>query len=283
MKSPIPGPKVLLMGASGTGKTHSIRTLIGTGITPFIIFTEPGMEVLADEPCPKLHWRYIPPVVSSWDVLINNAKLVNTLSFQAITSMVDVDRQKYTQYMDVMNVCNNFICDRCGEEFGDVAKWGTDRALVIDSLTGLSNMVMNLTVGSKPIKSQGEWQIAQNTLKRFLDTLTTAAHCTLIVTGHLEREFDEITGGVHLMISSPGKKLSPTIPIFFSDVIQTLQQSGKFTWSTDGYNIDVKGRNVPIKKDLLCSFEPLIASWRNRGGEIEAAITVETVPADASA
>lgn len=279
MKSPIPGPKVLLMGGSGTGKTHAIRTLIPAGITPFVIFTEPGMEVLEDCKCPNLHWNYIAPMTSGWLILERNARLINQLDFASITSMIDSDRQKYTQYLEVLNLCNNYKCSRCGKEFGDVGQWGTDKALVIDSLTGLNTMVMNLTVGGKPVKSMGEWQIAQNTLKRFLDTLTTQTHCTLVMTGHIEREPDEITGGVQLMISTLGKKLAPIIPIYFSDVIQTKQAKGSFEWSTDGYNIEVKGRNVPIRSDLICSFEPLIASWKNRGGVIAPAETGNDRPA----
>jgi hypothetical protein len=41
------------MGASGTGKTHSIRTLVDAGLEVFVLFTEPGMEVLADVPADK--------------------------------------------------------------------------------------------------------------------------------------------------------------------------------------------------------------------------------------
>jgi predicted ATPase len=42
----------MLLGASGSGKTYSIRTLLDAGLEVFVLFTEPGMEVLAD--CPRL-------------------------------------------------------------------------------------------------------------------------------------------------------------------------------------------------------------------------------------
>ena len=47
----LPGFNVLLMGATGAGKTSSIRTLVeDCGLEVFAIFTEPGMDILADIP-----------------------------------------------------------------------------------------------------------------------------------------------------------------------------------------------------------------------------------------
>ena len=45
-----PGTNTLLMGAPGSGKTHSIRTLAASLHIEevFVLFTEPGMEVLGD-------------------------------------------------------------------------------------------------------------------------------------------------------------------------------------------------------------------------------------------
>src|SRR5258708_38749125 len=57
-KSPLVGPKILLMGEGGNGKTHSIRTLVDAGIKPFVIALEPGFEVLGAVPPTKLAWRY---------------------------------------------------------------------------------------------------------------------------------------------------------------------------------------------------------------------------------
>ena len=34
------GTKTLLMGSTGTGKTHSIQTFLDAGVTPFCLFTE---------------------------------------------------------------------------------------------------------------------------------------------------------------------------------------------------------------------------------------------------
>lgn len=262
----IPGPKVILMGDSGTGKTYSIRTLLEAGVTPFVIFTEPGMEVLGDV-LDEIHWTYIPPAQVGWDGMSNIAKLVNTLDYDGIAKMRDSNKTRYTELLQIIETCNDFV-DQNGEHFGDVMSWGTDRALVIDSLSGLNDMASQLTVGGKPVKGMQDWQVAQNMLKFFIDKLTTQTKCTFVLMTHLAREKDEITGGTTLMVSTLGQKLAPELPKYFSDAIQAIRTGDKFYWSTSGSNIAVKARNVPISNQIPPSFKNLLDSWISRGGVI---------------
>ena len=263
----LPGPKIILMGDSGTGKTHSIRTLLDAGITPFIIFTEPGMETIGDI-LDKVHYTYIPPAQIGWEGLKTIGSMVNQLDLEGLAKMKDGNRRKYQEMLQVIESCNNFV-DQNGESFGDVMTWGTDRALVIDSLSGLNDMASQLTVGGKPIKSQSDWQIAQNMLKALIDKLTTGCKCTFVLMTHISREQDELTGGTTLMVNTLGKKLAPEVPKYFSDAIQAIRSGDKFSWSTAGSNIAVKARNVKIAAGLPPSFQPLIESWKARGGVIE--------------
>lgn len=264
----IPGPKVILMGDSGTGKTYSIRTLLDAGITPFVIFTEPGMETLGDV-IDKIHYTYIPPAQVEWSGLASIAKAINTLDYDGIAKMRDANKSKYQELMHIIAQCNDFV-DQHGESFGDVMKWETDRALVIDSLSGLNDMASQLTVGGKPVKGMQDWQVAQNMLKFFIDKLTTQCKCAFILMTHLAREKDEITGGTSLMVSTLGQKLAPELPKYFSDAIQSIRTGDKFYWSTSGSNIAVKARNVPIGNQLPPSFKPLIEKWKTQGGVISA-------------
>ena len=80
----IPGTNTLLMGAPGTGKTHSIRTLVDAGLEVFVLFTEPGMEVLGDTDPDKVHWHYVPPADVGFDTFIKNAKAVNQFDAAAL-------------------------------------------------------------------------------------------------------------------------------------------------------------------------------------------------------
>ena len=90
----IPGLKVILMGPPGSGKTHSIRTLIEADLEVFCVLTEPNAintltnlrgasdkykKALDDN---TIHWRFIPPALATWDSLAKSPK-----SFPCSTSV----------------------------------------------------------------------------------------------------------------------------------------------------------------------------------------------------
>jgi hypothetical protein len=251
----------LLLGATGTGKTYSIRTFLDAGITPFVLATEPGIEsTLGDLPPEKCHWHYIAPAASSWEDMIDSAKKINMLDQKALAQMPGINKRKFTQFIDVLTTCNDFVCDRTGESFGDVSTWGPDRVLVIDSLSGLNIMAMNLVVGSKPMKSMPDWGMAMDNLERLIITLTTGTKCYFVLTAHLEREVDEVTGGTTITASTLGRKLAPRIPRFFDDVIMAQREGKTFTWTTTAMNADLKARNLPWDSKLKPTFRQIVES-----------------------
>lgn len=269
-KSALPGWNMLLMGASGTGKTYSIRTLVDCGITPFCLFLEPGFEVLGDIPPEKLHWHYIKPADTPWTAMIDSATKINTFSFKTLTEMGDMNKKQYGQFIDVLKSLNNYTCDRDGKTYGDVCSWGTDRCLVVDSMSGLNIMAMNLVVGSKPVKSMADWGVAMDNLERLVQKLCVDTRCNFVMIAHTERETDEVMGGSKIMASTLGKKLGPKLPRFFSDVVLAVKEGDKFSWSTAAMGADLKARNLPIKDGLPPSFQQIVESWKRNGGVIEA-------------
>lgn len=268
-KSPLPGVNVMLMGASGVGKTTAIRTLIAKGITPFCIFSEPGFDVLGDTSADQLHWHYIPPAPQEWGAMIQGAKNVNLLSFEAITKLQDSKRSQYNQFVDLLEALNNFTCDRNHTAYGDVCKWGTDRAIVIDGLTGVGIMAMGLVVGSKPVRHQGDWGIAMQLTENVLQKLCTDTQAHFVLIAHIERETDEVLGGSKIMAATLGRKLAPRIPRFFSDVILADKTGTRFTWSTAAAGADLKARNLRLADGLPPDFGPIIESWQKQGGTID--------------
>lgn len=260
--STLPGVKEMLCGVSGSGKTHAIRTLVEAGLEVFVLFTEPGMEVLADIPKEKLHWHYISPASPDFEDMIASATKINTMSFEAITKLPDINKRKYHEFIDVLVTLSDFKDDRTGTSYGAVDSWGPERVLVLDSLTGLSLMAMNLVTGSKPVKSLADWGVAIDNLERLLTKLCVDTKCHFVLISHLERETDEVTGGTSLMASTLGRKLAPKLPRYFSDVIHVVRKADKFVWSTVTSNVDLKARNIALADNLPPSFVPIISSWR---------------------
>lgn len=267
----IPGTNTLLLGATGSGKTYSLRTFIKSGLSTFILFTEPGMRTVSDIPCSEgLHWRYIPPALASFQDMANAADKVNrSLDLEALTKQKNWDKTKHRQWMDVITSMNSFVCDRCGKDFGGVDTWQTDRVLAIDSLSGLNIMAMDFVAGPKPVKAPADWGTAMDQLERFLNRMCTGTQCHFVLTAHLERERDEVSGGVTLMASTLGQKLAPKIPRYFDDVILCKRENTAFWWSTAATNVDVKARNLSINEKLPPDFSALLSSWQKAGGVIQ--------------
>lgn len=269
----LPGPRILLMGESGTGKTNSLRTLISAGITPFVEFLEPGMETIGDIFNGKqAHYKYRKAFTANWLQLKEMARVVNALPLDGLAKLQDAQKTKHVAFMDLISDANDFKCDCCQRSWGDVTKWNTDRAFCIDGLTGLSDMAMALLVGSKPLRSMSDWGIAQNMIMGFLNYIISDVTCTFVLISHQEREKDEVTGGTSVTVSTLGQKLAPKIPAKFSDVISVERVGTKFTWSTAATNAVTKTRNLSIASGLDASFVPLIEGWKKKGGRIEATL-----------
>jgi len=270
--SAIPGTNVLLIGPAGTGKTYSIATLVDSGIEVFFLALEPGIEALlgywvdAGKPVPQnLHWHFLPPADASFTALQDAANKINMMSLKALADMQDPNRSKYNQFVKVYPVLNDFEDQRTGQRFGPVDSWGPDRAIVIDSLTGLNNASLSSVVGGKPVRSQSDWGIAQNQLESLLRKLTDGCRCHFILLAHVEREVDQILGGVKIAVSTLGKALAPKIPVMFSDVILTKREGTRFTWNTADPSADTKTRNLPFAENISPDFSAIVSKWRARG------------------
>lgn len=269
MKSALPGLNVLLLGSTGVGKTYSIRTLVEAGITPMCLFTEPGFEVLGDIPADKLHWKYVPAMPDSLDALIKKVESIGTLDSSALGKMTDSNRHRDSRMMEFVKSLNNFVCDRTGESFGPVSKWGTDKALIIDSLSGLNTMAWFTVIGSKPVKDKPDYGKCQDLVESQVNWACLMTHCHFVLLAHEDRNFNEISGETLITPALPGKALTATFGRNFSDVIRAKRVGTEFLWSNADKGADLKARNLPISDKLKPSFAPMLEKWKSRGGIIE--------------
>lgn len=270
----LPGFNVLLMGPAGTGKTYSIGTLVDQGVEVFYLALEAGMESLlgywkdeGKEIPANLYWHRVAAPSASFDAMIQSAKNVNMLNLDALAKLVDINRSKYNQFILLLEALNNFTDDRTGEVFGPVNKWDQSRVLVIDGATGISTAALANVVGGKPVRSQTDWQIGQNQVEALIRMLCNDCPCHFILLAHVEREVDQVLGGVKIMVSTLGKALAPKFPSMFSDVILAERQVDKWSWSTASAMADIKTRNLPIKSGIEPSFKLIADKWysRNKG------------------
>lgn len=269
-----PGPNILLLGFPGNGKTHSVASLLKAGLEVFVIFTEQGRESMLEglrtykctpEERKRLHWNMVETASPGFGALADIARKINTSNQKALSGMDSISGNKYQQALKLINTCASYV-DQNGEDFGDVSTWGNDRALVIDGLSGVNDMMMDLVVGGKPVKSISDWQIAMDAEMRFVKQLCNDTMCTLVMTGHLDREKDEVTGKLTVTPSLLGTKNGTKIGRLFSDVLFATKADGTFVWRVeDSQNEQLKTRNLPVSnKSYPQNFVPLIENWASR-------------------
>lgn len=270
-------PSILLEGASGCGKTYALSTLGEAGLEVFVIVTEPdGIGSLMDAwtakglPIEKLHWATVLPSSLGWNALTDMVNTIGTTGYEDIAKIKSGIGKTQTREpaMKLLRTLADFRCERDGTSYGDVSRWGSDRVLVLDSLSGLSIISMDLTIGYKPAAHQGEWGVAMNFLEKVILKLTSDRQCIFVMTAHVEKEMNEISGVQQIMTSTLGRKLAPKIPRFFSEVVYAKRAvagtTTTFTWSTADVNVDLKNRSLPVSTTLQPSFKPVVEAFRRR-------------------
>jgi len=159
---------------------------------------------------------------------------------------------------------DNFTCERCGESFGDVATWGTDRVLFIDSLSGMSKIIMNLVAGDIATKTLPNWANAMEHQMVLITEMVQGAKCHFIMIGHPDKLVDAVHGGVRIQPSALGNKNSPQIPTMFHDVIWAHMKGKKYLWSTIDAQADLKHQFLESSNELPPDFTPLFKAWKAR-------------------
>jgi hypothetical protein len=254
---------VILMGPIGTGKTTSLKTIVRAERRLAVLATEPGIENILEH-SDQCHWCYIPPATEDWSAFHRGLVQVGSLTTEALMGLKSADKRAYQQMIQVSLACTNFRCDICHKELGPVDAFPPDVVFAIDGLSGLSKMSMDLVIGSKPVASIAEWGLAMGNLERFLTRCCADTKCSFVLISHVEREYDEVSGGTKIMVSTLGRKLAPRIPRFFDEVLLCRRDRDKFYWSSIDNSADLKVRRLPFSDSITPDFAPLLAT---RAGE----------------
>lgn len=284
------GPKILLQGDSGAGKTFSFAKVVewaAKQIPPIevcVLFVEPGLETLLgfwrDPPVgpegrqlwptseipANLHWHSILNPGLPFSALIDAATKVGQLSYESLTKVVDGSRAANNPYLKILNALADFPDDRTGKKIGNISTWKPDgRILIIDSLTALSDACMKMVIGNKPTASLPDYGVAQNNLMNLLRYLTQGFEPPVIMTAHLQRQVNELTGGVQLMTKGIGKAMADDIPPLFSEVLYCYREGREWFWDTSAPNVTTKTRYLPIKPKIVPDLGVVLDKWHKRG------------------
>lgn len=292
MTNPAPEPtpiyaglNIILEGPTGTGKTWSIGTLVEAAMASayglkdvFYFGLEPGLESLIgyftdpaseggmglEAPPPNIHWHYLQARTRTFEQMKKTADDIGKFDLAGLTKMRDMHRGTNNQMTSIYENLNNFVDQRDGKAYGPVDEWGTDRVIVIDGLSALSRIAMEMMTGSKPVRDKPDYGIAQQNLMALIHKLTSGCNCHFILIAHVTREVDEIMGGVKLMPNTIGKAILSDLQQPFSDIILTYREGDKFFWDTANSSADLKTRNLPRQSKLPPDFAPVFAKWDSR-------------------
>lgn len=277
----LPGFKEFLIGDSGTGKTHVIRTFLKTGVQPLVLATENGFRSLApcDNPACEIckdnrdirdiPYVYIPPTGGSIDTLIEQAKNVATMTQQQLTQIRDTKRlDDYSQMVKVFESLKSFKASD-GVDYGPVTSWSTDRVLVVDGLSSLGTMAMDIYAGRRPLYDKPDYQIAQKMVMNLVVFLTHQLKTHVVLIGHTGRGQDALESHNKITVNTVGQKLAPDLPRLFDDMVHAERDGKNFKWSTATAGAIAKGRNLPISDNIKPTFRPVLESWKKAGGVVE--------------
>jgi hypothetical protein len=276
----LPGVNCLIEGPTGTGKTHVLGTISAQkDLEVFVLFTESGLESFlgfwTDRGLPvppNVHWHVLGRASVDFNTLALTAERINQQTQESLHKMSDVNRSQHNQFIGLLKALADFPDDRTGRRFGPVDKWGPNSVLALDSLTGINPIALSLVVGGKPVKSQADWGIAQDQIEKLIRQLTDGCKCHFVLTAHVEREVDQVFGGVKVTVSTLGRALAPKLPPMFSDVILSVREGTKFSWSTANALADLKTRNLPLAESITPDFNQIFTKWLSRGGRFSSTV-----------
>ncbi len=272
------GPKILLNGEAGTGKTHSLGTLVdwcvGEKKEVFYLDIEGSLETLlgywkdkGKEIPANLHWHQLKSSPVGLAQMLKGAKDTGDFTYEMLTKLVDPSRGQNNTFWAILNSMMDFPDDRTGQKYGPVDKFTSERVFILDSFTELSNAAAKMMIGSKPTMAPPEYGVAQNHLMNFLRLCTQGTSMTFVMTSHPVRDKDEISGAVKTTIKTVGTAIQPEIPPLFSEVIYTVREGDRFYWDTAAYGVVTKTRSLGYKSKIDPNFAQIMNTWKGRGGK----------------
>ena len=234
--------KLLLIGDSGTGKTGALASLANSGKELFILDLDNGTDILnfvVRDDCKKnVHI----------ETLTDTGKLVGGGSSQKIQKL---NPQAFPKALSLLQKWKD---SETGEDFGSVSSWGTNRVLVVDSLSFLGMAALDYVLakngraGDQP--HQGDWGEAMRMLEQTLQIIySTEVKCNVIMNSHITYQQVEGSGITKGLPMGLGSQLPPKIGRYFNMML--MSKSRGQGESTKRVIVTKPESNVEVKCPIL--------------------------------
>lgn len=259
--------KMLNYAEAGMGKTYAIMTLLAAGQKVRFLAAESnaisGIQVARRDYDLKVAAKKMPAILEDQfammipnrpkktlaDLVASQDKFVK-VSLDTQMKSVDVQRNKYTRYLEVLKSTVNFVDSETQKNYGSVDDWGPDTTFVVDSLTIICEAIMSSTVGGKFAISQPEWGVMQKILVEFLRQLTEDLNCNLVILGHPTKEIDPVLGVQRIYPANLGQALNNLLPSFFTEVVWSYRKGKDFLWATDHKQAVTRQTVLPLVESM---------------------------------
>ncbi len=265
--SPIQGWRLLLEGPFGCGKSTSLLPLLTLHeklglpepLKLRILGLDPNLWPVFGNTEAKISMLR---TMSSFDSLRNMFKFAQELD-NAQLQVKDFRKSREDILVNLVDRLMHFVgTDKI--DYGCAGEWGTDTVLIIDGLTGLTELISNGNLGPKPAWTQGDYQRVQNCIGGFLSYLTQNCYCHIALIAHVEWEDSELNERV-ITPSTAGRKLGPKLGRGFSDIVFAEKKDGKYLWSTTKTGAALAARHLQEGGALEANASQLFTSDASRG------------------
>jgi hypothetical protein len=261
--------KLLLIGDSGTGKTGALASLANAGFELFILDLDNGTDILNFVVKPECKKNV------HIETLTDTGRMVGAGSSQKIQKL---NPQAFPKALGLLSKWKD---SETGEDFGAVSSWGTNRILVVDSLSflGMASLdyvlAKNGRAGDQP--HQGDWGEAMRMLEQTLQIVySTEIKCHVVMNSHITYQQVEGSGITKGLPMGLGSQLPPKIGRYFNMMLMTKSKgSGDSTrrliLTKPDSSVEVKCPILSAPKEL--SIESGLAEifklWEGRNGPSE--------------
>lgn len=208
--------KMLLLGDSGTGKTGALGSLVRDASQELLMYDfDNGLSILGDA-------KVIPPTLAS---KVHYQTFTDKYKTVGAKTMIDGVPKAWSESLKQLTHWRDG-----DEDLGQSSTWGTDKTIVIDSLTFWAKAAMNHILmlngrmGQRPYQS--DWGEAQDLVEGALSLLYSKdIKCNVVVNCHIAyiptpETADKENPILRGLPMSLGKALSPKIPRYFDVVVQ---------------------------------------------------------------